>query len=134
MATPEESPRRNERYQLWRDCTHDDTVMDPDTGETICLRCALTVPSEPVQIGGRLMPIEEYNRLLREKLVQLDAARKYCSRKLQKIGGVSCAWPGCEAAPMTRSPWCPNHRIQHRHELAKNRQAKFRNAVTHLPA
>jgi hypothetical protein len=135
MTTPEkESPGRNRNYQLWEDCTHEDTVTDPDTGETVCLRCALTVPSEPVQIRSRTLPTEEFNRKLRNKLAELDAARAYVSRLQRKIGGKSCRWPGCEAAPLNRSPWCPEHRRQHRRELAKNRQAKFRNAVTQLTA
>lgn len=117
---------RNRNYQLWQDCTHEDTVTDPDTGETICLRCALTVPSEPVQIGGRLMPIDEFNRRLRNKLAELDAARAYVSRLQRKIGGIPCAWPGCEAAPMLHSKWCPVHREKAGRKVARERQARHR--------
>jgi hypothetical protein len=125
MTTPEkESPGRNRN--LWRDCTHENTVTDPDTGEKVCLRCALTVLSEPVQIGSRTVSIEEFNRKLRNKLAELDAARAYVSRLHQKIGGIPCAWPGCEAAPMLRSKWCPVHRDQSSRKAARQRQTRHR--------
>jgi transcription initiation factor TFIIIB Brf1 subunit/transcription initiation factor TFIIB len=110
----------------WQDCTHDDTITDPDTGEKVCLRCALVVLSEPVKIGTRFVPIDEFNRRLRSKLAELDAARNYCSRLKQKIGGIPCAWPGCEAAPVLRSKWCPVHRDQAGRKVARERQTRHR--------
>jgi hypothetical protein len=126
MTTPEESPERNRNYQLWQECTHENTVTDPDTGEIVCLRCALAVLSEPVVIGARAVSIDEFNRRLKIKLAELDAARDYCSRLQQKIGGVPCAWPGCEAAPMLRSKWCPVHRAEAERRRARERQARHR--------
>ena len=63
---------------------------------------------------------------LRRKLAELDAERERYSRALRQAGADPCAWPGCQATPTNRSKWCPQHGQQHKRELGKRRQAKYR--------
>jgi hypothetical protein len=127
MTTPpEESPERNRNYPLWQNCDHEDAVTDPDTGEKVCMRCALVVLDEAIQIGTRAVPVEEFYRRLRRKLAELDAATAYCNKLYVRIGGITCASPSCQAAPMLRSKWCPVHREQAERRRARERQAKHR--------
>ena len=128
------TPLEKDHYQLWEDCGHENVIEDPSSGERVCSRCGLTVLTDPITIGARVVSVREFDRRLRKKISELDAEREHYSRLHRQIGGGPCAWPNCASAPMARSKWCPEHRESHKRELTRERQARHRhgNSVTHV--
>jgi hypothetical protein len=136
---------------LGDDCQHQVTEYHPESGKTYCCQCGLDIPSIPVSVGERQIPIDEYMRRLELQVQELEQEdqrlqAEYDQRHqpirhkkdqiLRIIGGLRdarCAWPGCREPPKLRSRWCPQHKPEHEREIDRNRQRRHRERLSRLP-
>jgi hypothetical protein len=114
-------------------CPPHEEWTDPSDGRTYCTRCGLEIPSQPVQIGGRLVPTREYLGRVEERRRNLDRLQERIQAQIDaldaedgRIRGVRCAWPGCDSAPMIGSKWCRLHKHEREKEPARERQRRRR--------
>jgi hypothetical protein len=132
---------------LGDDCQHEVTEPDPKTGKRYCCQCGLDVPSEPVSVGERQIPITEYMRRLELDYQELEQEEQRLQGELEPIRDkkdcivriigdlrdARCAWPGCREPPNPRSKWCPQHKAEHAREMDRNRQRRHREPLSRLP-
>jgi len=122
-------------------CNHPSVVTDPETGKDFCETCGLQLVDKPVSVGGRLIPPEEYLRrvqgvirLIDDEILQREQRKHELLLTAARVRDVRCQWPNCQAPPLLRSKWCPEHKRQHSRELARERQRRHRSVrcvVTH---
>ncbi len=123
-------------HQVDEDCQHARTITDPDTGEVFCENCGSMIPTEAVPIGEREIPATVFLRrvgIKRQKIERQLIHWQTVIRRLDAVDagvrGVRCAWLGCDAAPMMRGRWCPEHKAEHTRLLAAERQRKRRERI-----
>jgi len=135
---------------LGDDCQHEVTEPDPDTGKTFCRYCGLDIPSVPVSVGERQIPIDEYMHRLELQYQELEQEEQrlrveYDERQqpirdkkdqiVRIIGDLRdarCAWPGCHEPPKLRCKLCERHKPLHEREMDRNRQRRHREQLSRI--
>jgi len=125
---------------LGDDCQHQVTEPDPNTGKTYCRQCGLDIPSAPVSVGDRQIPIDEYMRRLELDYKELEQEEQRLQAELEPIRDkkdrivriigdlrdVRCAWPGCHEPPKPRCKLCERHKPLHERQMDRDRQRRHR--------
>jgi hypothetical protein len=137
---------------LGDECQHQvKSPSDPETGKIYCRQCGLDIPTEPVSVGEREIPIVEYMRGLELQYQELEQEERRLQVEYDKrqqpirdkkdriiriigdLRDVRCAWPGCHDPPKLRSKWCPQHKAEHEREVDRDRQRRHRELLSRLP-